>query len=218
MSAPFSCMCVAMQWRSRVAGSALAGLRRVDAFLDHVGQMVAAERLAVRSKERREVVRLDGKLGPRLGDVLAQPRRRPLSDRHVTVLLALALVDEDQAAVKRQIEEFQAHHFQTPQAGRIDRFEDGAVPESDWVIDLAQRHDPLDLFDGEDGLGQSAAQPGQVDLRRRVMQDVILPRHPSEPHAQGHKPRVLAAEGQRLPVLFAVEEQVPLIAFQHWAA
>ena len=65
-------------------------------------------------------------------------------------------------------------------------------------------------------LGRRAAQPGQVDLRRRVMQDVILPRHPSEPHAQGHKPRVLAAEGQRLPVLFAVEEQVPLIAFEHW--
>jgi len=128
---------------------------------------------------------------------------------------SLALVDEDQAAVERQIEEFQAHDFQTPQAGRIDRFQDGAVPESDWVIDFAQRHDSLDLFNGEDGLGQSAAQPGQVDLRRRVMQDVVLPGHPSEPHAQGHKPRVLAAEGQRLPVLLAVEEQVPLIAFEH---
>ena len=47
------------------------------------------------------------------------------------------------------------------------------------------------------------------------MQDVILPRHPAEPHAQRHKPRVLRTEGQRLAVLLAVEEQVPLIAFEH---
>ena len=69
---------------------------------------------------------------------------------------------------------------------------------------------------GEDDLGQRAAQPGQVDLRSRVMQDVILPRHPSEPHAQGHKPRVLRTERERLAVLLAVKEQVPLIAFEHW--
>ena len=69
----------------QVAGSALAGLRRADAFLDHVGQMVAAERLAVRREERREVVRLDGKLGPGLGDVLAQPRGGALADGHVSV-------------------------------------------------------------------------------------------------------------------------------------
>ena len=33
--------------------------------------------------------------------------------------------------------------------------------------------------------------------------------------AQGDKQRVLRAEAQRLAVLFAVVEQIPLIAFQH---
>ena len=47
------------------------------------------------------------------------------------------------------------------------------------------------------------------------MQDVILPRHPPEPHAQRHKPRVLRTEAQRLAVLLAVVEQVPLIALEH---
>src|ERR1019366_1368958 len=51
---------------------------------------------------------------------------------------------------------------------------------------------------------------------RAARKTVILPGHPSKPHAQGYKPRVLAAEGQRLAVLLAVKEQVPLIAFQHW--
>ena len=47
------------------------------------------------------------------------------------------------------------------------------------------------------------------------MQDVVLPGHPPEPHAQGNQPRVLRAEGQRLPVLLAVEEEIALIAFEH---
>ncbi len=48
------------------------------------------------------------------------------------------------------------------------------------------------------------------------MQDVILASHPSEPHTQRHKPRVLRTEAQRLAIGLAVVEQVPLIAFQHW--
>jgi len=70
----------------------------------------------------------------------------------------------------------------------------------------------------EDVLGQGAAQPGKLQLRSRVMQDVILPRHPTEPDAQRDQARVLGTEAQRLAVLFAVVEQVPLIAFQYWAA
>jgi len=46
------------------------------------------------------------------------------------------------------------------------------------------------------------------------MQDVILPRHPSEPDAQRDQARVLRTEAQRLAVLFAVVEQVPLIPLQ----
>src|SRR5271155_3350142 len=84
-------------------------------------------------------------------------------------------------------------------------------------MDDRLQHHQLDLRNREDVLGQRAPQARQVDLRCRVMQDVILPRHPFEPHAQRHQPRVLAAERQRFAVLFAVEEQVPLIAFEHRA-
>jgi hypothetical protein len=85
-----------------------------------------------------------------------------------------------------QVEEFQPHDLQPPQPGRIDRFKDGAIAQADRVGDLRLRHHLLDLFDGQDDLGQRAAQPGQVDFRSRIMQDVILPGHPTEPHAQGH--------------------------------
>jgi hypothetical protein len=33
-------------------------------------------------------------------------------------------------------------------------------------------------------LGRARPSRGKLDLRRRVVQDVILPRHPPEPHAQ----------------------------------
>src|SRR5258708_4837325 len=61
------------------------------------------------------------------------------------------------------------------------------------------------------------AETRQFDLRCRVVQDEVLPRHPLEPHAQRHEPRVLRAEGERLAVFLAVVEQIPLIAFEHWA-
>ena len=49
------------------------------------------------------------------------------------------------------------------------------------------------------------------------MQDVILPRHPSEPHAQGHQPRVLAERKlSGSPLLLAVVEEMALIPFEHW--
>ena len=64
-------------------------------------------------------------------------------------------------------------------------------------------------------LGQSAAESRQLDLGRRIVQDVILASHPTEPHTQGHKPRVLRTEAQRLAIGLAVVEQVPLIAFEH---
>ena len=49
------------------------------------------------------------------------------------------------------------------------------------------------------------------------MQDVIVPRHPFEPHAQRHDAVVLAGEAQWLAVLLAVMEHVALIAFEHRA-
>ncbi len=76
-------------------------------------------------------------------------------------------------------------------------------------------HDLFDLTGGEDVLGQGAAEPRQLQLRGRVMQDVILPRHPTEPHTQRDQAGVQRAEAQRLAVLLAVVEQMPLIAFEH---
>jgi hypothetical protein len=115
----------------QVAGSSLAQLGVLDAAPDYKGQMIAAERLALRREEHGEVVRPSTprtktcSWGPRLGDelrtafpdLLLQPCCGPRADGHVTVLAALALIDQDQPAVELQVVEFQPHDFETPHAG-----------------------------------------------------------------------------------------------------
>ena len=96
MSAPFSCISVAIVWRNRWQEPVLPSLRRLDALLDREAQMIAAERLALGREEHGHVVRLDGKLRTALPDVLLQPCYGPLADGHIAVLLALALADQDQ--------------------------------------------------------------------------------------------------------------------------
>ena len=56
---------------------------------------------------------------------------------------------------------------------------------------------------------------GQLQLRRRVVHDVVLSRHPTEPLAHGHEQGVLRTEAHRLAVLLAVMEEAALIAFEH---
>ncbi len=104
----------------QMAGSGLACVRGGDAAFDDGGQMVAAERLTLRCEEHGHIVRLDGELGTRLLDVLAQPRHRPRSDGDVAIFAALALIDQQQAAVEREVVELQPHDFQPPHSGRVD--------------------------------------------------------------------------------------------------
>ena len=112
-----------------------------------------------------------------------------------------------------QIVELQVHQFERPHSGRVKHFQHGAVAQpsgsarSGCIITCSTSRGAR--------AWAGAAETRQFDLGRRIVQDVILPRHPFEPHAQRHEPRVLRAEAQRLAVLLAVVEQIPLIAFEH---
>src|ERR1700723_2333136 len=44
---------------------------------------------------------------------------------------------------------------------------------------------------------------------------MIAARQPAEPHAQRNQTRVLRTEAHRLAVLLTIEEEIPLIAFEH---
>ena len=90
-----------------MAGAGLAQLGGVHPIFHRPRQMVAAERLTLHREEHGHVVRLDGKLGTALPDILLRPRYRPLSDGDVAVFLALALTHEDEATVERQVVELQ---------------------------------------------------------------------------------------------------------------
>jgi hypothetical protein len=201
----------------QVARAEFAELRGLDVLPHHAGQMIAAEGFAFGGQKHCEVVRFECELRAHFRDVLLQPCRRPLADGHVAVFLALALAYQHQAPVQRKVHQFQIDDLPATQSRGIDHFEDDAITQAQRIDDVRLHHHLLDLGHRKDVLGQHPAHARQVDLRRRIVQDVVLPRHPAKPHAQRHQARVLAAEGQRLAVLFAIEEQVALIAFEHGA-
>ena len=198
----------------QMARSGLAELRSEDVRAHRIAQVVPAERLALRREEHRAVIGFRHQLGPGFFEVLLRPRERTIADRDHAVFLSLALADEDRAALGVEIVEFQVDEFEPPHARRVERFQDGAVPQSDGIGEVRLHHHLLDFRDGQDVLGQAIAEARQFDLAGRIVQDEILPRHPFEPHAQRHQARVLAAEAQRFAVFLAVVEQVPLIAFE----
>ncbi len=128
------------------------------------------------------------------------PRHRALADGHEAVFLALALADEQRAALPVEIVELQMDQFRAADAARVQHFQNRAVAQAKRIGDIRLQQHLLDLRDGEHMLGQAATQARQFDLRCRVVQDVILPRQPAKPTAQRHQARVLAAETQRLAV------------------
>ena len=67
----------------------------------------------------------------------SKPCDGPLSDGHIAVFVALALMDQDQAAVEREVVEFQTRSSPAPQAGRVEHLEDGAVAQADGLVDVA---------------------------------------------------------------------------------
>ena len=103
--------------------------------------------------------------------------------------LPLPCADQDRAAFDVQIVEFEIDDFHAPHSRRVEHFQDGAVAQADGIGEVRLHHHLLDFRSREHVLGQAMAQTRQFDLRRRVVQDVVLPRHPAEPHAQRHQAR-----------------------------
>ena len=112
------------------------------------------------------------------------------------------------------LRQLQPYQLRAPHSRGVKQLQHGAVADADRIGDVRLLQHQLGFVLGQHGR-QPVAQPWQLQLRGRIVQDVVLPRHPLEPHPQRHQPRVLAGEAQRLPVLFAVVEQVTLIAFEH---
>ena len=92
----------------------------------------------VSRQEGSHVVGLNGELRTLLAVILLKPQDGPLTDRHITVLLALALPDQDQSTVEREIVELQPHQLEPAQPGRVEDLEQSPVPQS--VNCLSTKH------------------------------------------------------------------------------
>jgi hypothetical protein len=102
-----------------------------------------------------------------------------------------------------------------PDAGGVEHFQDGPVPHPDGIVKVRLGEDQLGLGRRERRAGQPALGLRELDLGRRVVQHVPLPRGPLVEGPDGQQPLRLGPERQRVPVGLAVVEQVPLVGLQH---
>ena len=207
------------QCRHRVAEqvtrAALAQPGRCDALFHDEGQMIAAERFALRCEEHRVVVGFCGKLGPRLGDVLLEPQHGALAHRDIAVLAALALVDQDQPAVELKIEQFQPHDFETAHSCRVQNLQERTVAQPDRIVHVRLRDDLLDLLSRKDDLGQTS---GRGAATRSPTPDYAGCDSASSATGttSAAQPGARAANGSSAaPRCVCVIEEIPLIAFEH---
>jgi hypothetical protein len=148
--------------------------------------------------------------------IFLHPCDGPFADGNVAIFLALALTYQQHSPVEGEVVELQRDHFHAAHSGRVQQLDHGPVAQPDRVVDVAELEDAFDLLGGEDVLGKRLAETWQLQLGGRVMQQMIPPGHPSEPHPQRHEARVLGTEAHRLPVLLAIEEEIPLVTLEHW--
>src|SRR5690606_15283380 len=72
-------------------------------------------------------------LGAHLVEVALHPARRSLADGHHPVLLALALPHQERAALGVEVVDRQIQDFHPSDACRVEHFQNGSVPDSQWI-------------------------------------------------------------------------------------
>ena len=82
------------------------------------------------------------------------------------------------------------------------------------IIDIGLTDHLLDLTQGQHVLRQSMLQARQLQLRGRVVEQMVLPREPAEEATDGDQARMLGAEGERLSVGLAPVIERALVALQ----
>ncbi len=147
--------------------------------------------------------------------IFRAPRQRPLPNRHHAVHLALALPDEDRAALCVNIVPPQIDHLHPPHPRAVKHLVDGPVPHPHRLRGVNAVQDRLNLGLAQDSLGKPLIQPRQLQIRGRIAQQVVVLHQPAKQRPDRDDPAMLGAHRQRLTVPLAVMEQMPLIGLQY---
>src|ERR1035438_9022303 len=107
----------------------LADSGRFDVLPDDVTERGTPQRFALHGQEQGHVVRLGRKPGPRLVEILVQPRDGPLADWDYAILHALALADGHDARCAVHVVEFEIDKLRAPHLCRVKRLQHRAVAQ-----------------------------------------------------------------------------------------
>src|SRR5215472_2488419 len=114
---------------------------------DDPAQCARVEALAPRGEEEG-VVRTARESRPRLAQVAAEPERRLLAERHDPLLPALAAADEHELLLEVDVPEVETDGLGAAEACRVDKLDEGPVPQRDRVLALERLERVLDLRGG----------------------------------------------------------------------
>jgi hypothetical protein len=129
--------------------------------------------------------------------VLFDPSQGPLADGHDPVLRPFAFADEHRAPFEVDVVDVQVQEFDSANARRVERFENGAISQTERIVDVGHREHSFDFCDGEHVTRESAAKSWKLDLGRRIRQENVRRREPLEESLYGDQASVLRPERDR---------------------
>lgn len=147
----------------------------------------------------------------RVCEVALHPIHRPRPNGDVPVLSTFPLFDAQHSALKIYVVHVQVAQITPSNAGGIEHFENGAVPQAEWSGDIGNPQDPLDFAVRQDRLWQTMFCPRHFEFGRRIEGDDSLSREPTHETRHRREPLPLCAVGEWTTTLLAVMKQVTLV-------
>lgn len=149
-------------------------------------------------------------------EIQAQPKEGALAYRDVAVLRALAASNKHGRAIKVDVGDGQVDQFLSTQGAGVEDLEDRAVAQAEWPRQIRLRQECRHLRRAEGRFGKTPVRSWHQKVIGGVDLQVTTATEPGEEVGYRDESLHLRGDGERLPTLLAVLEQLPLVALQEF--
>lgn len=197
-----------------VAAPFLVDVGVVQVAPDLAREPVGADRCADGREEELPSGLLTGEAWAGEVEIQAQPKEGALADRHVAVFRALTAPNEDGGAVEVDVRDGQVDQLLPAQGAGIEDLKDRAVAQAERPRQIRLRQQRRHLRLAEGRFGKTAVRSRHQKVAGGVGLQLAAATEPGEEVGDRDESLYLRGDGERLPALLAVLEQLPLVALQ----
>ena len=149
--------------------------------------------------------------GPSVPKVGLQATQGPTPDRNHPVPVTLAVAHQERAPFPIDVPELEVHQFAPTEAGGIEHFEDGPVPEADRPAPVRNGENRLHLLRVQHPPRQAPRSPRDLELQGRVGLQNAGPGEPPPEPPQGRDRDRTSPDRDRPPVPPLPSGQMPQV-------